>query len=128
MDKIKTTEEAIGELLRLADENSDTVLKNIFSTYNPDAAHKTNVTNISSSKFKLESLEKCADFFKIPLLDKKDKKIFTKKAQLADRLVLKIESLFPQTCQECSETYCATVDDSDVFFTCFFLHSAFSLL
>ena len=75
---------------------------------------------MSSSKFKLESLENCANFLKIEIEDENKKKKYTNKADLADRLIMKIESLFPQTCQECKEEYCSTfTDHPDIFFECF---------
>ena len=69
-----TIEESLGELLRLADADSDSVSKNIISTYDPDVQHTVNTTKISSSKFKLADLEQCASFLKIKLTKDPDNK------------------------------------------------------
>ena len=116
----KTIADALGELLQQADEASETITKNIISSYNQNLSHKTNICNMSSSKFKLESLENCANFLKIEIEDENKKKKYTNKADLADRLIMKIESLFPQTCQECKEEYCSAFTyHPDIFFECF---------
>ena len=38
--------------------------------------------------------------------------VFTNKPTLADRVIMKIESLFPSNCQECCEEYQVKLDDS----------------
>ena len=119
----ESIDESLGELLRLADADSDNVSKNIISTYDPDVQHTVNTTKISSSRFKLVDLEQCASFLKIKLTkDPDNKKIFTNKASLADRIILKIESLFPQKCQDCEQKYCSSLNmkEEDQLFECFF--------
>ena len=116
-----TIDEAIGELMRLADEVQDNVSKKVISAYKKDVAHHTNITNMSSSKFRLSELESCATFLKIPLTNETDgKKLFSNKAALSDRLIIKIESLFPQKCQECDSNYCSSLTDTEEpLFECF---------
>ena len=116
-----TIDEAIGELLRLADEAQDNISKKIISAYKKDVAHQTNITNMSSSKYRLSELETCAEFLKIPLInDTCGKKLFPNKAALSDRLIIKIESLFPQKCQECESDYCSSLANADeTLFECF---------
>ena len=77
---------------------------------------------MSSSKVKLVELEACASFLKIALVNPADnKKLFSNKTLLADRIILKIEALFPQKCQECKEQYCSTLNmaQEDTLFECF---------
>ena len=118
-----TIDESLGELLRLADAVPDSVSRNIISTYDPEVQHNVNITKISSSKYKLADLEQCATFLKIKLTkDPDNKKIFPNKTSLADRIILKIESLFPQKCQDCEEQYCSALNmkEDDKLFDCFF--------
>ena len=76
---------------------------------------------MSSSKFRLSELETCAKFMNIPLTNEGcSKKLFSNKADLSDRLIIKIESLFPQKCQECEGNYCSTLaDTAENIFECF---------
>ena len=119
MSESMSIEASIGEILRLADEPSDNNSKEIISAYKQDVNHNTNVANISSSKIKLEKLENCATFLNIAIINQTtNKKIFSNKSLLADRIVLRIESLFPQKCKECEQDYCCSLD-SDILFECF---------
>lgn len=97
-DKIKV---AIGDLLREADPTS----KLIISAYSQVAQHTANVKTLSSSKFKSDQLQLCAEFLRLKIRDENDEIIFTTKSTLADRIVTKIESFFPSTCHECKEEY-----------------------
>ena len=97
-DKIK---KAIGELLREADAVSQLVI----SSYKHTAHHSVNVKALSSSKFKTEQLETCANFLGLKTRDESNSPIFTNKPTLADRVITKIESFFPSTCQDCGEGY-----------------------
>ena len=67
MEGINTIEDAIGELLGLADAASDNVSKNVISAYKKELDYNINLKNISSSKFTKSDLEKCATFLKIEL-------------------------------------------------------------
>ena len=120
MANATTIDQALGELLRLADDAADNVSKNVISAYRKDVAHKSNVASISSSKFRLAELETCAKFMKIPLTNEGcSKKLYSNKADLADRLIVKIESLFPQKCQECESDYCSSLHTEETLFECF---------
>ena len=92
---------AIGELL----SNADPVSKLIIGAYSHKAQHNINVKALSGSKFKTNHLEACARFVGLKTRDENNCMIFTNKPTLADRVIIKIESLFPSTCQECCEEY-----------------------
>ena len=92
---------AIGDILSVADPTS----KLVVSAYSHVARHSINVKALSSSKFKSEQLELCANFLRLQTRDDHNQSIYTNKASLADRIVTKIESHFPSTCHDCSEEY-----------------------
>ena len=92
---------AIGELLREADPIS----KLIVGAYNHNAQHSVNIKALSSSKFKSEQLETCLNFLGLKTRDDSNGLIFTNKPTLADRVITKIESFFPSTCQDCGDGY-----------------------
>ena len=54
MANATTIDQALGELLRLADDAADNVSKNVISAYRKDVAHKSNVASISSSVLSLD--------------------------------------------------------------------------
>ena len=99
---------AIGELLSTADP----VSKLIIGAYSHKAQHNINVKALSGSKFKTDHLEACARFVGLKTRDENNCMIFTNKPTLADRVIIKIESLFHSTCQECCEEYQVKLDDS----------------
>ena len=100
---------AIGELLRSADPLSKTVL----STYRHDKDHSVNLAAISSSKFKNEVLERCAEFLNLSTRTAGGDKIFKNKSQMADKIILKIESYFENTCDECNQAYQHHITDEE---------------
>ena len=104
-DRIKI---AVGALLSAADPIS----KLIIGAYNHKAQHSINVKALSSSKFKTEQLEACAKFLGLKTRDVNDGMIFTNKPTLADRIITKIESFFPSTCQECSQEYQVNLNET----------------
>ena len=99
---------SIGELLSTADP----VSKLIIGAYSHKAHHKINVKALSGLKFKTDHLEACARCVGLKTRDENNCMMFTNKPTLADRVIMKIESLFPSTCQECCEEYQVKLDDS----------------
>ena len=92
---------AVGELLREADPIS----KFVIGSYNHASQHSVNVKSLSGAKFKTEQLETCANFLDLKTRDESNQLIFTNKPTLADRIIMKIESFFPSTCQDCGDGY-----------------------
>ena len=106
---------AIGELLRLADNVSKTVI----NAYDPDASHKVNQNLLGGRKFSADALEACAVFLKLKTRLNREK-IYSNKLTLADRIILKIESFFEAQCNECLEMYTNHLDaEEPPPFTCF---------
>ena len=95
-------------------KSADTVTQNVISTYDFSVSHNTNVTKISSSKFGPDDLETCGKFLGLTTRDDNDKKIFTNKPTIADRIVIKIESYFTSVCQECNEQYRAPFEEDSI--------------
>ena len=89
---------ALGELLRAADR--DVLAKSVIATYRHEATHAQNLAALSGSKFSKETLERCADFFELQTLNAEGGKLFKNKPSLADKIILKIESFFENTCDE----------------------------
>ena len=98
----------IGELL----SSADPVSKLIIGAYSHKAQHNINVKALSGSKFKTDHLEACTRFDGLKTRDENNCMIFTNKRTLADRVIMKVESLFPYTCQECCEEYQVKLDAS----------------
>ena len=82
---------------------ADNVCKAVISAYKCEADHANNVTNLSGSRFSREVLENCALFLDIKINNVGT--ILTNKKQIADRIILKIESNFNTICRECESPY-----------------------
>ena len=82
---------------------ADNVCKAVISAYKCEADHANNVTNLSGSRFSREVLENCALFLDIKINNVGT--ILTNKKQIADRIILKIESNFSTICRECESPY-----------------------
>ena len=67
---------AIGEILRAA---GDPLVKNVISSYKHQESHENNINTLSGSKFKVESLERCAIFLDIKVRDANDDKTYQKR-------------------------------------------------
>ena len=91
----------IGSLLIGADQ----LTKAVISAYEHEKSHEHNKAALSNGKFKVESLERCAAHLNLSITNDQDEKLYKNKAQLADILILKIESHFEQVCDECNQTY-----------------------
>ena len=105
----------IGNLLHCACPLSKTVV----TAFDYKASRAANTVALSSSRFKVESLEACAEFLNITLSDAESNKLFTK-ATLAPRLVDALFSLLPSTCMECNDHYTVEREpELAPFFTCY---------
>ena len=112
----KKLDEALGELLRA----SDPISKTVISAYRHDSNHNANVTNISAAKFNTEVLERCAEFLDLRTRKDDGTKLYANKRQIADKIVLKIESFFESTCDECKSSYRHHIgDDQKPLIACF---------
>ncbi len=92
----------IGHLMSQADDISKTVL----TAYDNSKDRPVNSKVLGGAKFQVPSLDACAKFLGIPTLDAGDVRIFPNKPALAMRIIMEIESLFPNICGECNEEYC----------------------
>ena len=105
---------AIGDLLVQATPEA----KLIISAYQHDRNHTKNVQAMSAAKFTADNLETCANFLGLKTRDHDNGKIFSNKQTLADRIILKIESLFHSECIACHEMYQNKLADTPLK-TCF---------
>ena len=90
----------LGDLANKADEHAKKVLTN----YRPDRSYNTNLANLK--KCNAPQLESCAKLLglKVRSDDGKDK-LYKNLSVVADRVIMKIESLFEVTCSDCNATY-----------------------
>ncbi|KAL5266830.1 hypothetical protein ACHWQZ_G004017 [Mnemiopsis leidyi] len=103
----------IGGLLNIA----GVLAKRVLTVYNPDYTYNTNHANVLKCNGK--QLEDCATLLglKVRSDDGKETKLYKNKIVLADRIILKIESLFEAKCSDCHEMYQNTLDSKPPF-TC----------
>ena len=86
---------AIAPMLRKS--VADKLTHSVFSLFKVRHTDVQNIATLTSTKFQLDSLEKCAEFLSIPLDDANEIMMFTNKNSLATRIVAEI----PSTCQGC---------------------------
>ena len=100
----------LGGLSNLADAHA----KKVLSSYKPNLRYETNLTNIQ--KCNARQLESCAELlrFKVRSEDGKEK-LYKNQALLADRIIMRIESLFEANCSDCNETYHNALDATPLF-------------
>ncbi len=113
-DICKKQKVAIGGLVNIADTHA----KKVLSSYNPAQSYNTNLNNIVK-RCNAQQLESCATIFglKVRSDDGKETKLYRNQELLADRIILKIESLFEAECSDCNSMYQNTVDSVPLF-TC----------
>jgi hypothetical protein len=104
---------AIGELLKDADPDSHRII----SAYKYDVTYKKNLSALTASCHTAIALEICANYMKIET--RNPGKVYSNKKKLADRIILKIEATFTETCDECQLEYRNKRDDEIPPFTCF---------
>ena len=104
----------IGGLVNIADTHA----KKVLSSYNPAQSYNTNLNNIVK-RCNAQQLESCATILglKVRSDDGKEAKLYRNQELLADRIILKIESLFEAECSDCNSMYQNTVDSVPLF-TC----------
>ncbi len=95
----------IGGLLNIA----DTAAKRVLGLYNHQDSYNVNMKNMK--KCNAEQLEACAILVGIKPRDDTDNKMYQNQDILRDRIILKIESLFQTTCDECNQEYRNTLQD-----------------
>lgn len=105
-DDIKT---ALGTLLLSADQHQ--LAKTVICAFDPFASRSSNIKSLS--KFKLELLEPCAEFLNIVLTDTDSNRLYTK-TSLVLRIILAIEALLPASCQQCLDSYCIELAQTDM--------------
>ena len=76
----------------------------VIASYNQN--NDANENRDALIKHSADSLEKTALFLKIELLNDAGKKFYPRKAALAERIILVLESYFPTYCSDCNSTYC----------------------
>ena len=81
------------KILQNISDQADEISKSVLAVYKPDQHHDVNKEALT--KQTVEYLEKCANFLKIKLLNEANKKLYANKAALADRIILVLESFFP---------------------------------
>lgn len=92
----------IGNLLSTSDE----VSKSVLSAFDSSKDLRENQTVLSSSRFKGEALNACAQYLDIDTTDATNgSKIFSNKPSLAKRIILEIQSLYPAICADCDSEY-----------------------
>ena len=103
----------IGGLVNQA----DALAKKVLAAYNPSVSYSTNLVNVG--KRNNAELEACAKLVKLKARsdDGNNTKLYRNKDILADRIILRIESLFEAECSDCRSTYQNTLDSAPLF-TC----------
>ena len=104
------SKEIIGMLLNKGSETA----KKVISAYELNSSYQKNDKNLS--KYSIPMLEECAELFHIKMHDSNGKKLLNKK-KLVSIIIMKIDSLLPTKCTECSATYCVELNE-DPLFTC----------
>ena len=102
---------AIGKILRSVNVDC----RQVVSTYDIRLPEYENTKNFQ--KFKVPSLENCANELKIKITKEDGKKLY-KKGALIRKILLKIKAHLPQQCAECNETFTVNLDTSPLF-SCF---------
>ena len=93
-------QQAIGEIL---ESMTDPTSKKVIADYSYSATYATNLKKIGSSS--VADLEKCGVALGLKVRNEDNTKKYSNKKILADRIILKIESHFTQTCDECEQDY-----------------------
>ena len=96
----------LGSLLEVADVNA----KRVISSYDPTVTYASNKTSLK--KCNATQLEACATLLGFTVRNDAQEKLYRNQDILADRIVLKIESLFESQCSDCSQSYQNTLEDT----------------
>lgn len=102
----------IGGLLNVASADA----KRVLAAYSPEKGYSYNLTKLL--KCNSRQLEACASLVGLKARSADgSEKLYQKLEILADRIILKIESLFEAECSDCRAVYCNTLE-SEPLFTC----------
>ena len=103
--------EVIGGLIN----GTDVLGKRVLASYDPSRSYGTNLHHVKNCKSK--ELETCGKLLglKVKSEDGKETKLYRNRDILADRIIMKIESLFEAKCSECDEMYQNTLQSEPVF-------------
>jgi len=108
---------ALGEILNGVPEPSS---KRIVGAYKHTVSYAKNMAKINCSAFTYSDLEKCAISLKVTSPSQESgAKLFDTKKKAADLIILKIETHFDQTCDECEEKYRNKFGDAPTPLHCF---------
>ena len=105
-DTVQKRATVLGGLLNQADVNA----KRVISTYDQNSSYAANKKALK--KCNSTQLEACASFLGFTVRSQNQDKLYRNQEILADRVILKIESLFETECCDCSQTYHNTLDDT----------------
>ena len=94
--------------------NTDVLGKKVLGSYNPSRSYNTNLYHVKKCNSK--QLEVCGTLLGLQVRSDDGKtKLYKNLEILADRIIMKIESLFEAKCTECSEMYQNTLDSTPTF-------------
>lgn len=103
--------EVLGGLM----SGTDVLGKRVLSSYTLSRSYDTNLHHVKNCKSK--ELETCAKLLglKVKSDDGEETKLYRNRDILADRIIMKIESLFEAKCSECNEMYQNTLQSDPIF-------------
>ena len=112
MAGVTDASDVLNKILDQAGQISSAVI----TSYDPNK--DANENRDALTKHSADSLEKTALFLKIELLNDAGKKFYPRKAALAERIMLVLESYFPAYCSDCNSTYCIEFGGSEPALRC----------
>lgn len=102
--------DVIGGLMEATDANG----KRVLTSYDPTRSYEANLHNVK--KCKTPQLETCGKLLGLTVRSEDGKrKLYKNQDILADRIIMKIESLFEAKCTECDEMYQNTLESTPEF-------------
>jgi hypothetical protein len=113
-EETKMYKASIGELL---EHTPDPSSKKIIGAYSYTVKYATNHTKIKG--FSVSEMEKCAISLGLTVRHSDNSKVYRTKDILTDRMILKIESHFEETCDECGDKYRNKITDPEPEMRCF---------
>lgn len=104
----------IGELLELTKSSA---VKKVIGVYNYAKAYSTNLEKLKA--LSSAQLEECAEFLKLTVRNDDDVKTYKNRQILADWIIMKIESHYEETCDECGKIYRNKLEDPEPYLRCY---------
>ena len=89
---------------------ADVNAKRVLSSYNPCDSYNCNMQSLK--KCNATQLESCATFLGFVVRNDENEKLYRNQDILADRIILKVESLFETQCNDCNQSYQITLNDT----------------